>query len=914
MVINKDDEEDTFQSRAVVLAALKQILFDDGLFSEIERSGIYRVGCDNRLHQFKLLVEKAPIKEDLIFWVDVREPTNELFKELFDFISTLPESNRVIITTQASNSAMEHLKSNGISFEKITVHKAEEGDDEDMPEEDVLHQEFKLYAWKTEEKGQAKTNPSSMFDPKQLLTCLSECLPQGCGIAQMLDNDDNYICIRIHIASVGILHVLRDDVLGGGFEAMLKKRLENMSSSKRTSSEDISNPIIIKADRTHFAEMYENSILKLFELTKHQRHILRKCFGVDKVHIRAAAGAGKTFIALHRIIRMMRKSRESSILFVVNNKALAIFIGKWLCEHFGGTSSDAEAVLDRLQILCKSNNAKEMDLLKYEIENGKVRLVEVDAVSVKKDFDLMVIDEAHHIYKHQALVAAIEQYSAKEHLVLSDMAQSGDITIEFMEGCLELLLTEVVRSSQRIVFAAANFSIQRGGSNPAATGCLHPFAGTALVVAMYETTSTPSQPEFYDEYATQTAGAVSGIVENYPGLPLHNRVIIIVRDQDFRKQLLKSLKGKLKGISGDSGNGFSLVTAQDAAGTLSSSSSSSKQQLILDSISEVDGLERLFVLCVGLDHCPIKDDPNKAETRSQFYRAITRSQMAVTIINHFVEGGWLQFMTRLETASEDKEFDQKEAMERIDMGSATRVLEEVDDAKKNDQAAASTTPTPAAESPSESSTSDQKPIEAKEEPSLKKEEEVEVEVTPLVKKQQNIFNTAMVKVKAESNQSLAFDPIQGMMSEKEKEVKEMADNKTINEPIKGNEDGNTPLIEAVEAGDVEKVNLLIQYGASVDLPNRNGRTALMWAALNNYIEIAKLLIASNANLEFQNKYGMTALMWAADFNHIEMAKLLIASNAKLDLQDVRGRTALKFARDRGYTEMIQLLEEAGARQ
>jgi hypothetical protein len=159
---------------------------------------------------------------------------------------------------------------------------------------------------------------------------------------------------------------------------------------------------------------------------------------------------------------------------------------------------------------------------------------------------------------------------------------------------------------------------------------------------------------------------------------------------------------------------------------------------------------------------------------------------------------------------------------------------------------------------------------------------------PTSLEQFNIKNQAAEEVEVKKPASATSKPTpvpaaapKQPMSEKEKEVKEMADNKTINEPIKGNKDGFTPLIQDVIDGDVEKVNLLIQYGAKVDLTEKHGNTALMFAAWDNHIEIAKLLIASNANLDLQKKDG---------------------------------DTALKLARDRGYTEMIQLLEEAGAKQ
>ena len=57
-----------------------------------------------------------------------------------------------------------------------------------------------------------------------------------------------------------------------------------------------SSIITIKVDRTHFAEMYEASILSLHRLTPHQLSVLNETEGHEKVRLFAPAGAGKTFI------------------------------------------------------------------------------------------------------------------------------------------------------------------------------------------------------------------------------------------------------------------------------------------------------------------------------------------------------------------------------------------------------------------------------------------------------------------------------------------------------------------------------------------------------------------------------------------------------------------------------------------
>ena len=92
------------------------------------------------------------------------------------------------------------------------------------------------------------------------------------------------------------------------------------------------------------------------------------------------------------------------------------------------------------------------------------------------------------------------------------------------------------------------------------------------------------------------------------------------------------------------------------------------QDLVLDAVENFDGLERLFVICVGLDEA-IGD--GAAQTRSRLYRvrnlcedlllfggnivraqATTRAQLGLIVINERIEGGWLECLGHVELADE----------------------------------------------------------------------------------------------------------------------------------------------------------------------------------------------------------------------------------------------------------------------
>lgn len=51
----------------------------------------------------------------------------------------------------------------------------------------------------------------------------------------------------------------------------------------------------------------------------------------------------------------------------------------------------------------------------------------------------------------------------------------------------------------------------------------------------------------------------------------------------------------------------------------------------------------------------------------------------------------------------------------------------------------------------------------------------------------------------------------------------------------------------VPAGQVEIVNILIQYGAAVNIQSQNGFTPLYMAAQENHDQVVKLLLNNGAN-------------------------------------------------------------------
>lgn len=93
--------------------------------------------------------------------------------------------------------------------------------------------------------------------------------------------------------------------------------------------------------------------------------------------------------------------------------------------------------------------------------------------------------------------------------------------------------------------------------------------------------------------------------------------------------------------------------------------------------------------------------------------------------------------------------------------------------------------------------------------------------------------------------------------------------------------GDPPLIAAVDEGVLEKARILIDHGADINAPARiTYFTPLIEAALNGRLEMAKLLIEKGADVNRRSLYGVTALSLATQKNHSDIAKLLKNAGAK----------------------------------
>lgn len=133
---------------------------------------------------------------------------------------------------------------------------------------------------------------------------------------------------------------------------------------------------------------------------------------------------------------------------------------------------------------------------------------------------------------------------------------------------------------------------------------------------------------------------------------------------------------------------------------------------------------------------------------------------------------------------------------------------------------------------------------------------------------------------------------------------------TINQ---ADEQGNTPLRQAVQQGDADLVKLLRDAGASVLQPNLRGETLLMTAARAGHKPILEMLPHDARSLAARNvQAGQTALMLAAAEGHIEAIEWFLKQK-EMTLQDTdaEGNTAFMLAAKKGHIGVVNLLLKQG---
>jgi ankyrin repeat protein len=128
------------------------------------------------------------------------------------------------------------------------------------------------------------------------------------------------------------------------------------------------------------------------------------------------------------------------------------------------------------------------------------------------------------------------------------------------------------------------------------------------------------------------------------------------------------------------------------------------------------------------------------------------------------------------------------------------------------------------------------------------------------------------------------------------------------------ETGDTALIHAARRGGESFSRRLLQFKANVNLPNQQRETPLMVASEAGHVEVVHMLLLSGADTTFQDVDGHTALMRAAEAGHVQVSTLAVDFGANPSFANpVDRESAVTVAARSGYPDIYRVLVAAGGK-
>ncbi|RFU31550.1 hypothetical protein B7463_g4759, partial [Scytalidium lignicola] len=122
-------------------------------------------------------------------------------------------------------------------------------------------------------------------------------------------------------------------------------------------------------------------------------------------------------------------------------------------------------------------------------------------------------------------------------------------------------------------------------------------------------------------------------------------------------------------------------------------------------------------------------------------------------------------------------------------------------------------------------------------------------------------------------------------------------------------DGRTALHISAMKGDFPAIELLLTFGAAINLTDKEKRTPLRRAVGLGHQKAVRLLLEKGADCKSTDKTGQTPLHRAVTFGLTEVARMLLDYEAPLNLKDTYSRTPAMLSVQSGKASTILLLLE-----
>src|SRR5215468_5741357 len=124
--------------------------------------------------------------------------------------------------------------------------------------------------------------------------------------------------------------------------------------------------------------------------------------------------------------------------------------------------------------------------------------------------------------------------------------------------------------------------------------------------------------------------------------------------------------------------------------------------------------------------------------------------------------------------------------------------------------------------------------------------------------------------------------------------------------------GRSDVADAVMNGNAERLRLLLQQKADVNVPQTDGATALHWAVYRDDLETVNLLIRAGAKIDVKTREGISPLAMASLYGNVALIDKLIQAGSDARQRGPNDETMLMLAARNGRPDVIRRLVAAGA--
>lgn len=121
-----------------------------------------------------------------------------------------------------------------------------------------------------------------------------------------------------------------------------------------------------------------------------------------------------------------------------------------------------------------------------------------------------------------------------------------------------------------------------------------------------------------------------------------------------------------------------------------------------------------------------------------------------------------------------------------------------------------------------------------------------------------------------------------------------------------------PLYHAIDVGDLDTAQYLLDHGASVNEKNMYGQSYFVDVVQSEKLDMIQLLLRYGADVHAREVTGRPIVAYAVNRGNIELVRLLLGHGAEANARDISGQALVTIASNKDQPELVQLLLSSGA--